>query len=250
MYLATLDRCDAEKLIHHPIVQGVDVNVAGNFHEKPVAGPGARRRHAARQGDAAAAYVNQSSNSQSPGSSHRLSKRRVPDTASRFKMQQPSPDHLRWITGLRFTHDPPGGNFRDVDNFAWDEPLVGDDGIPPPFVYVVDYYFNQDIPEYEARVVDSWRINDDGDTQRPLAPPPNDITAFLRDHGTCMASLAAGSYYGVAKNANLVLVQMGETVWTAMQALLTVVIDIRQQQAQSRAVVSMSWGEQLLVSHT
>lgn len=245
MYLATLNWCDAEKLRDHPNVETINLNAAVNLDGDKVTGASARKRQAS-SGEGvgfatAEGGVDPNSSSNDQEMARRLSKRRGPTETSIFRVQRSSPDHLRWLTGLSFMR-PMIRTYYEVDDFIWDDPSRDGGGVPNPVVFVTDSYFNRAHPEYAGRVL--YSLPNSGDqVPGPLVPPPDGTPPHILQHGTCMASLAAGSYYGVAKNANLVLAQIGGTLWDASRMLLTTWNRVVSTNMESRAVVSMSWCE-------
>ena len=72
----------------------------------------------------------------------------------------------------------------------------------------------------------------------------DDLELDPTGHGTCVLSKAAGSYFGVARNANIVLVKIPEPtlrsdVWAAMAEVSN---DISHRRLQGKAVINFSSG--------
>ncbi len=71
-------------------------------------------------------------------------------------------------------------------------------------------------------------------------------------HGSCVFSMAVGSKYGTAKNADLVIVKRPEwaggsdvedtTEAAALDALVRILDDIKAKNLQKKAVVNLSYG--------
>jgi hypothetical protein len=98
--------------------------------------------------------------------------------------------------------------------------------------------------DFADRVIDKLAVDDQGENLVPQ-------TAAESNHGTCMVSLAAGSYSGMGKSARIVTAQLtvsprGIThqvrVSRAFFLLMKIYNHVEQHNAQGNAVVSMSFG--------
>lgn len=255
LYLATLDRCEAEKALEHPAVRSIDVNAELEWLETVPMSPDVLEKRQAGEGERDGEGPSSLTRRHDAGNSQqqrqggpRLDKRRNPAAESQFWVQNEGPTHLAQLSALRFFRGVERP-LREVRNYMWDEPVVGDEGPGQATVYVIEKHFNRNVPDFAGRVapgiLGAWSVNAEG-VVLPLAPPPPGQAA-LADHGTCMAALVAGRWTGAAKDAELVLVQVH--IYQLVQLLTSlaqIAIDIRQRGLQSRAVVSMSWSKYFL----
>jgi hypothetical protein len=203
-----------------------------------------------------------------------LHQRSVPTPGSQYKIQNNSPSHLQWISQVS-RYSRLDGNYYSFNEYLYND--AADRG--RPIIYVVDtmflntheviisclhhlymfaIYLSVDIfvltlhvlsQSIRSHVVESIAVNFDGSQRVPQFDHPNYL--MRTSHGTCMASLAAGTFSSAFKNARLVTVQLdhylaGSTPKTMIsRAILTfreIAVSIMQNKAQGNAVISMSWG--------
>lgn len=78
-------------------------------------------------------------------------------------------------------------------------------------------------------------------SRHPLIRPFLNRKTDPDGHGTCMASKATGAFYGVAKNADLVIVKYSRLlIGDILTGLAMIQDDIVQNKLQGKAVINLS----------
>jgi hypothetical protein len=69
------------------------------------------------------------------------------------------------------------------------------------------------------------------------------------NHGSCVLSQVAATFFGSAKNANPVVVKLPwygspdqTSEYDLLAGLAKIILDVRQRRLQRKAVVNLSWG--------
>ncbi|RDW94302.1 hypothetical protein BP5796_00065 [Coleophoma crateriformis] len=134
---------------------------------------------------------------------------------------------------LKAMSQPDGADVNTLAAFAHDK--TGGAGIT---VYVVDTGANPDHSEW---------INMPGE-KRFIFLTPGDTESDPGRHGSCVASKVAGPKFGVAKNANIVIVKLPSvlTMSSVIAALAEVGNDVSQRNLEGKAVINISIGSRVL----
>ncbi|KAF2495147.1 subtilisin-like protein [Lophium mytilinum] len=252
IYLATIDQCTAEGLWSNSIVLAMAIDgeiiqsdaeatdpVSSAKHKKRSWNPEREARHARK---AAAKSSRDADNStvereaaQDNSSIEALQKRTDPDDQTHYVVQDSSPGHLAWISQLSRQTGVTGASYSDFEQFLYDDRSMRSVD-PDVAVYVIDTGFLNTHDDFASRVIKQLS----GDNAAQSAPENN--------HGTCMASLAVGSYSGVKKDAKLITVQLKTNdartsrVSNAIFTFVDILVHAKQNNYNGRAVVSMSFG--------
>ncbi|KAH7324125.1 peptidase S8/S53 domain-containing protein [Stachybotrys elegans] len=146
-----------------------------------------------------------------------------------------APRHLRWLSApWAKTTGNLGGSYWDLDGYLFNSRPGRD-----VWIYIFDtgiWGFHSDFAE----------IN--GVTKLEEKKHLSGGSWGQGNHGTAMASFAAGHFIGVAKNAKLVDVQITDlrsgvvALWDYMRAFAYACREVRNMGRQTQAVFSMSWG--------
>ncbi|CRK26458.1 hypothetical protein BN1708_004187 [Verticillium longisporum] len=237
IYIATLDQCTAEALWENPIVLSMSIDAEVTVEDFGLDSSSSATN---TPGKRATDSNTNMTDSRSRTVAAPLQPRSTPGPNSRFKQQTPgSPGHLNWLTQLsRYTQLQ--GSYLDFEEFIFEDAAARDN--EKSTVFVIDQNFLRTHVDFKDRVVSAWSMSPDGETEA-------DVYYFGNDHGTCMASLAAGAYSGVAKRADLVLVQLMHldnqankcTVSRTIFALLSIQRYVYDNNLFGRSVISMSF---------
>ncbi|KPM41386.1 hypothetical protein AK830_g5169 [Neonectria ditissima] len=227
IYIATLDQCTSEALWKNSIVQAMSINAKFASLDPS-------------ESDSADDSTRSTANKREASVNDTLQGRAVPGPESKYLQQTPnSPGHLNWLTQLsRYTQLT--GSFLDFEEFIFDDGAAREASLST--VYVIDRNLLNTHTDFASRVIAQLGVNADGTSS-------SDQVFTFGSHGTCMVSLAAGSYSGVAKRAKIVTVQLPDIGGTSMQsdvaravfALLSVLEHATSTNSQGHAVVSMSF---------
>jgi hypothetical protein len=237
-YIGKMDRCTAEKLWDNPIVEAMTLNrpiviFEGNDVDPltlDVDAPVAKRStvtkvdynthsvHQRRQSDA----------------SETLSERTL-SANKRYVTQADCGVHHRFLSA-QSQQKANLGQFYDFEDYLYDDRSLNPPTVFPPRVYIVDTAFLSTHDDFSSRV-------------RSKIAVTGDFGSVESSHGTCMTSIAAGSWTGVAKDADIVLVQakfnQGQAaiaVNSIIQAYSAIIEDVQALGLQGNAVVSQSFG--------
>ncbi|KAM0663940.1 hypothetical protein ACHAPH_000323 [Verticillium nonalfalfae] len=247
IYIATLDQCTAEALWENPIVLSMSIDAEVTVEDFGLDSSSSATKTPGKRA------TDSNTNTTDPLSrtaAAPLQPRSTPGPNSRFKQQTPdSPGHLNWLAQLsRYTQLQ--GSYLDFEEFIFEDAATRDN--EESTVFVIDQNFltthvntNRELTflkDFKDRVVGAWSMSPDGETQ-------DDVYYFGNGHGTCMVSLAAGAYSGVAKRANIVLVQLMHldnqahkcTISRTIFALLSIQRYVHDNNLFGRSVISMSF---------
>ncbi|KAF2807844.1 subtilisin-like protein [Mytilinidion resinicola] len=252
IYLATIDQCTAEGLWSNSIVQAMATDaeiiqsdaeatdpVGSTKHKKRSRTPEREARYtrkatakSSRDVDTSTVERDTIRDNSSIGS---LQKRTDPDDQTHYVVQDSSPGHLAWISQLSRQTGVTGASYSDFEQFLYDDRSMRSVN-PDVAVYVIDTGFNNDHDDFGSRVMK--QLSGDNAAQSEAE----------NNHGTCMASLAVGSYSGVKKDAQLITVQLKvndartSRVSNAIFTFVDILVHAKQNNFQGRSVVSMSFG--------
>ncbi|KAL5334298.1 hypothetical protein BJX70DRAFT_405543 [Aspergillus crustosus] len=238
MYVGLIDLCNAEQLSINPVVESWAVDALLD-----VEGVEAEDTPASKiSTDTKKPRSPKAKSSSDDQAKQRNTERNVPTDGSTFVQQSRSPGHLQWLSQVsRYTKL--NGNYYSFDDLIYDD--VGDiTGDYLPLIYVVDTGFQNDHPDFGSRVFAHLAVDDTGTTLIDQLPAEN-------AHGTCMTSLAGGSFSGMGKRARIVTVQLevqtrGVTpqvrLSRALWLLMRVYNHALNNGGEANAVVTMSFG--------
>ncbi|KAL3456958.1 hypothetical protein BJX64DRAFT_293642 [Aspergillus heterothallicus] len=206
MYVGEMDQCTAEALDDNPLVDSwaIDADLeVEDFDTDETSTTAKRSMRNETNTDERSDYT----------------RRGNPTAQSDFFQQAKSPSHLQWLSQVsRYTALT--GNYYSFDDLVYNDPdfTIG----PPPIIYI----------DLAGRVMDQLAVDDLGLNIVPQTAPAS-------SHGTCMATLAAGSYSGMGKKARITHdVRCSRAFFLLMRIWLHAV----NNNAQGNAVVSMSFG--------
>ncbi|KAL4877591.1 hypothetical protein BJY04DRAFT_230551 [Aspergillus karnatakaensis] len=245
LYVGEMDQCTAESFDNNPLVESWNIDAELTTDDDEVSST--KKRSPVQYGDTA----NPSQKRTEPdlnsaneeyhnvsAYSHVLQERGVPTANSQFKLQQSSPGHLQWLSQIsRYTNLI--GSYFSFNDFLYNEPTGGDQ----PIVYVIDTGFQNTHVALADRLIDTLAVDKVGERIISQTPPPT-------DHGTCMASLAAGQYSSAGKNSRLVTVQLTVNLAGTDPALRAsrvafilgqIYLHAKSNNGVGNAVISMSW---------
>ncbi|KAJ0417535.1 hypothetical protein BJY00DRAFT_303404 [Aspergillus carlsbadensis] len=232
MYVGEMDQCTAEALDDNALVDSWAIDALIDVEDSDT-------------GDASTVTKRASNETANEHDTPSSEKRGNPTAQSAFFEQARSPSHLQWISQVsRYTALT--GNYYSFDDLIYNDPdfTLGD----APIIYVIDTGFQNDHPvrrpDFADRVIAQLAVDDAGENIIPQTPA-------LGSHGTCMVSLAAGSYSGMGKSARIVTAQLqvsirGITHQTrcsrAFFLLMHIYHHVQENNARGKAVISMSFG--------
>ena len=240
-YMGRMDRCAAEKLWDNPIVEAMSINRAVVIFESNEVDPSTLDLHAPltkrstvtkTSVDSDVAHLNRR---QHVNGSDSLSARTL--AASKHYVTQPnSGGHLRWLSG-QSRQRTNMGQFYDFEDYLYDDRTLAAPTVFPPRIYIVDTYFLSTHDDFASRVKAKIAVNGAlGDVEN--------------SHGTCMTSIAAGTWTGVYKDADIVLVQakfnQGDqalAVFNTIETYSQIMKDVQELGLEGNAVISQSFGE-------
>lgn len=241
-YIGKMDRCTAEKLWDNPIVEAMTINRPIVLFEgtddnvdpstMDINAPVTKRSTVTKVN-----YDTSKSNlrRRQANGSEPLSARTLSAT-KRYVTQSDSGTHLRWISG-QSRQRTNIGQFYDFEDYLFDDRSLAGAPVFPPRIYIVDTFFLSTHEDLGDRVKAKIAVTGGfGDVQN--------------SHGTCMASIAAGEWTGVYKDADIVLVQAkfnqpdaGSAVKNIIDAYSAIMKDVKDLGLQGNAVISQSFGE-------
>ena len=111
------------------------------------------------------------------------------------------------------------------------------------YVYHAELGIDPDLEDFQGRDIEwlytpysTWTMND-------RKVPSQAVVPLYREHSTCTASKATGTFSGAAKRAKLVVVKMPDFSFASWEEIFgTITDDIRAKNRQLRSIVSVSWG--------
>lgn len=246
VYIGEMDRCAAEKLWDNPIVEAMTLNRPVAIFESNDVDPSTidinapvtkrsvvTKRDFNNNADSTSQRQPSANNSSEPSV---LSERTL--AADKQYVQQVGSGYgLRFLAGQ--SHQKANsGQFYDFEEYLYDDRSLKASTVFPPRIYIMDTAFLQTHQDIAGRVKSFIDVSD--------IP----IGTIDSNHGTCMASIAAGSFAGVYKDADIVLVQARFTARDnaialdkIIKAFGAVMYDVTSLGLGGRAVLSMSFGE-------
>lgn len=238
-YIGQMDRCTAEKLWDNPIVEAMALNRPVVIFEGDNVDPNTmnidapvKRRSIVTKTDYDTDGLNR--RRQANGSDP-LAARTLSDS-KQYVTQPDSGVHLRWISG-QSRQRANTGKFYDFEDYLYDDRSRAAAPVFPPRIYVVDTFFLSTHEDFASRVKGKIAVN-------------GEFGSVENSHGTCMASIAAGSWTGVYKDADIVLVKakfnqgdVGEAVDSVIKAYSAILEDVLSLNLEGNAVISQSFGK-------
>jgi hypothetical protein len=240
-YMGSMDRCTAEKLWDNPIVEAMSLNRIAAIFDSNDVDPNTLDLNApitkrsivtTTSSDSDIARLNRRKATNGTDS---LSARTL--AASKHYVTQPGGgEHLRWLSG-QSRQRTNMGKFYDFEDYLYDDRAMNAPLVFPPRIYVVDTYFLSTHDDFSSRVMAKIAVNGAfGDVENP--------------HGTCMTSIAAGTWTGVYKKADIALVQAkfnqrddAIALWNTIQAYSEIMRNVQELGLEGNAVISQSFGE-------
>ncbi|KAL5332123.1 peptidase S8/S53 domain-containing protein [Aspergillus crustosus] len=235
IYAGTIDLCSALELNINPIVDSwmVDVEMdlkdfldsesAGSDSTNPPTELSSRAFPSERVNTTAEENL-------------QLPKRGIPTSDSTFLEQAGSPAHLQWLAAP-MNYNWLRGSYYNFQDLIFKR--VAQSAREQPIIYLIDTGFEYTHPDYADRLIARISLDE------------NTYSATFIDHGTCMASLAGGSFSGMAKEARIATADL-ETVEgsytrisTTFNLLRQVYFHARNNNGFGNSVVSMSMANNL-----
>ncbi|EHK19941.1 uncharacterized protein TRIVIDRAFT_203489 [Trichoderma virens Gv29-8] len=246
--LVEIDNCDAGKLLASPNVASVSLNAEIDDPTEI-------------EDDGAIGTVSPDtlSNLSHTNVSEAITKRGI-SVATEFYFEQSNSYnyHLGWLSSPWARNQVPAQSVQNFDGFLYDNATaedpdnqvyiyVIDKGIAPTNQVLLPFRIEKTVSdmlqEFDYRPVqnlDSFFNSRTGGTAR------SDVRDDSTGHGTRMASLAAGYYFGVAKMAKLVIVKVSgftgprTTLWELVKGIAYSAHNVVDRGLSGRAVFSMS----------
>ena len=238
-YIGKMDRCTAEKLWDNPIVEAMSINRLVVIFEGEEVDPSTLDLNAPLKKRSTVAKVDYDSaglkRRQHINGSDSLSARTLA-ASKRLVTQTSSGEHLRWISG-QSRQKTNMGKFYDFEDYLYDDrSFAGSTGaIFPPRLYIVDTNFLSTHDDFRSRVKSQIAVTGGLEVEN--------------SHGTCMTSIAAGTWTGVHKDAEITLVrarfnqrQDAEAIDSIIKAYSAIMRDVQELGLQGNAVISQSFG--------
>ncbi|KAL2135249.1 hypothetical protein VTI74DRAFT_9234 [Chaetomium olivicolor] len=234
-YIGKMDRCTAESLWSNPIVEAMTLDRPIVLFEGTGDDPTAINPDApiTKRSETTIVYNNSARNSRRE---QREVTGRTLGSTSRYRTQTGSGVHLKWLaaqSNQRSNH----GQFYDFEDYLYDDRSLKAPQVFPPRIYIVDTAFLATHDDFASRV--KMRVFVSG-----YNGPGVD-----NNHGTCMTSIAAGSWTGVYKDADIGLIEAkfntgdkAVAVSATIKAFRAIIKDVTDLGLQGNAVVSMSFG--------
>ncbi|CEL06505.1 hypothetical protein ASPCAL09681 [Aspergillus calidoustus] len=207
IYMGTVDQCTVEKFDNNPIVDAWNVDgllELDSNDDTITSGTSATKRsyrHTVEELDGLD-NINHGWTNRNTTTDHQLQRRVEPTANSRFQLQQNSPNHLKWLSQVsRYTNLD--GDYLNFDDAIYNDPPASSTNAQDrPIVYLIDTAFLAGHESFAGSIVGGFGVDDVGGRITGLTFVPRN------DHGTCMASLAAGKYHSMGKNTRLVPVEL------------------------------------------
>ncbi len=238
-YIGKMDRCTAEKLWDNPIVEAMSINRLVVIFEGDEVDPSTLDINAPLKKRSTITKIDYESagdpNPQQVNGSDSLSPRTLA-ASKRLVTQTSGGEHLRWISG-QSRQRTNLGKFYDFEDYLYDDrSFAGTTGaIFPPRLYIVDTSFLSTHDDFRSRVKSQIAVTGGLDVDN--------------SHGTCMTSIAAGTWTGVYKDADITLVrarfnqrQDAEAVDSIIKAYSAIIKDVQDLGLEGNAVISQSFG--------
>ena len=263
MYVGTMDRCKAEELWENSIVEAMTIEgpvlaESDEWDQSPPVGVGVGvdaeqhgvQQHIVRNPD--------QTNRNSTGERITLPGDNILNKYTRLVEQQFSPPHLRWLSATA-QQSSLHGAYYDYDDYVYDDrSLYPSPGAVVPTIYILDSGFSTShvvsLQLQNAR--HQPNINQDYSGKVVRAYTSYADINNRTGHGSSMAALAAGSYSGVCKNAELVLIQasiapiprdhLNQAIprrQIFLSAFQSIEQDVKMYGTSGKAVLSVSAGE-------
>ena len=238
-YIGKMDRCTAEALWENPIVEAMSIDRLVVIFEDNEVDPSTldinaslKKRSTVTKVDYEPAGLKrrQHANGPDPLSARTLA------ASKRLVSQTSSGEHLRWISG-QSRQRTNFGQFYDFEDYLYDDRSLAPEVVFRPRLYIVDTGFLMTHNDFSSRVVSKIVFSGGAEADN--------------SHGTCMTSLAAGTWTGVYKDADIVLVQArftqperhnAEAIQTIVKAYRAIIKDVQDLGLQGNAVISQSFG--------
>ncbi|KAK3902245.1 hypothetical protein C8A05DRAFT_15670 [Staphylotrichum tortipilum] len=224
-YIGKMDRCAAEKLWDNPYVEAMSLNRPVVIFEGDDVDPATLDLNAPLK---KRSIVNVSD----PLSARTLG------ASKRYVTQADSGVHLRWLSG-QSRQKGNIGQFYDFEDYLFDDRSLNPAPAFPPRIYIIDTYFLSTHQDFSSRVKSKIAVTGDF----------GDVSFNGNSHGTCMTSIAAGTWTGVYKDADIVLVQAkfnsgqeAVAIDSIIKAYSAIMNDVQALSLEGNAVVSQSFG--------
>ena len=238
-YIGQMDRCTAEKLWDNPIVEAMSLNRPVVIFESNDVDPNTINVDAPLKKRSTVTKIDYDTDSlnrrRQANGSDPLAARTLAES-KRYVTQPNGGEHLRWISG-QSRQKANTGHFYDFEDYLYDDRSLAAPLVFPPRIYVVDTFFLSTHEDFASRVKSKIAVN-------------GGFGNVENSHGTCMTSIAAGSWTGVYKDADIVLVQakfnqgdVATAVDSIIKAYSAIIEDVTTLGLQGNAVVSQSFGE-------
>ncbi|KAL5332569.1 peptidase S8/S53 domain-containing protein, partial [Aspergillus crustosus] len=188
IYTGTIDSCSAKQLNENPVVNSwmLDSDIELETYSKS---------DSESTKISTKPPIKRSSRNTTTEIETTLYKRGVPTSDSTFIMQEESPSHLQLLS-IPAQYVYLDGNYYDFPDLVFrrtDQPEN-----ERPIIYIMDSGFDLVHADYRDRI----------DKVIALGEPPSPPEEGFVDHGTCMISIAAGAFSGMAKEARIVPVDL------------------------------------------
>jgi hypothetical protein len=251
-YIATLNPCQTDELTDNPIVETWMIDAPVSLLDSTEPGDPSRPTMGADLG----MQKERRSSTRSFALKHQNHTLGTRDQGGMMKMQQQSPGHLQWQSSLSLLQGLPSGKYLNFRESIYNDPIPGT--TPPPIIYVIDSGFILTHEAIRPVLMDAFDVDEAAAVRPGAGKVPENLQTG--NHGTCMASLAAGRYSSMGKHSRLVTIHFSAQapddsppdagadpqVLTARRVAASLNLVFKhasQNKGIENAVLSMSFGE-------
>ncbi|KAJ4288360.1 hypothetical protein N0V88_007399 [Collariella sp. IMI 366227] len=233
-YIGKMNRCQAEELWSNPIVEAMTLDRPVVLFEGTNDDPTALNPDApiTKRSETVVAFSN---STRIARPQQREVRERALGATTHYRSQTDSGVHLKWLSA-QSNQRANKGKFYDFEDYLYDDRSLKAPQVFPPRIYIIDTAFLATHDDFSSRIKTRVFVNG------------YDGPGVDNSHGTCMTSIAAGSWTGVAKDVDIGLIEarfnfrdQALAISATIKAFRAIIQDVTDLGLQGNAVVSMSF---------